>query len=116
MLIGEIQRGITSGVTITPSEVNKYFKDLPKDSLPLIDSELQFSEIVVYPKVTKEEKEIALEKIKAKMEDGILRINVPKIEQKTKTNLQLIRCCIVVGVLEASQIPCYFLHFIPLLA
>jgi peptidyl-prolyl cis-trans isomerase SurA len=65
MLIGEIQRGITSGVTITPSEVNKYFKDLPKDSLPLIDSELQFSEIVVYPKVTKEEKEIALEKIKA---------------------------------------------------
>ncbi|MDA3815459.1 MAG: peptidylprolyl isomerase, partial [Patescibacteria group bacterium] len=65
MLIGEIQRGITSDETITPSEVNKFYRKIPEDSLPLINSELQFSEIVVKPQVTKEEKEIALEKITA---------------------------------------------------
>jgi len=65
MLISQIQNGITEDVKITPSEVNKYYKELNKDSLPLIESELQFSEILAYPKLNKEEKEIALEKITA---------------------------------------------------
>lgn len=64
MLIRQVQSGITENVKITPSEVSKYYKSLSKDSIPRIESELQFAEIVKYPVISKEEKELALEKIK----------------------------------------------------
>ena len=48
---------ITENVGITPLEVKRFFESIPKDSLPEYNAEVEVGEIVVYPKLTKEEKE-----------------------------------------------------------
>lgn len=51
----QMMRGeITSGITVTPAEVKNYYKDLPEDSIPYIDSEVEVSQIVIYPATSEE--------------------------------------------------------------
>lgn len=46
---------ITKGVSITPSEVKRLFRDLPTDSIPMVNSEVIIQEIVKQPKVSLEQ-------------------------------------------------------------
>lgn len=46
---------ITKGISITPSEVKRLFKDLPVDSIPMVNSEVIIQEIVKQPKVSLEQ-------------------------------------------------------------
>jgi peptidyl-prolyl cis-trans isomerase SurA len=55
---------IVDEVRITPKEVKEYFDKIPKDSLPLYESELQIGQIVVYPKASREAEEYALEQLR----------------------------------------------------
>ena len=41
---------ITEGISVTPSEVRAYFKSLPPDSLPYINAEVEYNQILIYPK------------------------------------------------------------------
>ena len=66
MLSEQVKRGITSDIHITPSEVRDYYKSIPKDSIFTVPSEIEYSEIVMEPKVTPEEKAFARDKL-----DGI---------------------------------------------
>lgn len=59
LLSQEMERQITSEVTVTPREVEKFFKSLPEDSIPFINSKLSFQQIVHYPEITLEDKERA---------------------------------------------------------
>ncbi|MBM3403952.1 MAG: peptidylprolyl isomerase [Bacteroidetes bacterium] len=52
----EIQRKITKDVNVTPSEVRSYFKKIPRDSIPLINSEMEIGVISKIPLITEEEK------------------------------------------------------------
>ncbi len=73
MMSEQVKNNITKDVTITPSEVRKYFNSLPKDSIPLISSEYQYSQIIIVPKVSAEEKDYArkkLEGIRKRIVDG----------------------------------------------
>jgi peptidyl-prolyl cis-trans isomerase SurA len=45
---------IISGITVTPAEVKSFYKDLPEDSIPYIDSEVEISQIVIYPSTSDE--------------------------------------------------------------
>ncbi|WP_027421212.1 peptidylprolyl isomerase [Crocinitomix catalasitica] len=54
---------ITSLVTITPKEVEKFYKDLPTDSIPYINSKVSIAQIVIYPDVTEKDQEIARKKL-----------------------------------------------------
>jgi len=45
---------ITSDVKITPSEVRKFYKEVPSDSLPNIDAQVELQQIVVYPPLGEE--------------------------------------------------------------
>jgi len=63
MLSEQVKNNITKDVTITPTEVREYFKALPKDSIPLIGSEYQYSSIIMIPKIQPEEKEFAKHKL-----------------------------------------------------
>ena len=58
--IEQMQAKITEGVTITPREVRAYFENIPKDSLPRINSSVEYGEIIIYPELseTVEQKEI----------------------------------------------------------
>ncbi len=57
MMMETVQNSITADVTITPSEVRKFYRDIPKDSLPLINSEVELMQIVKKPPINPEERE-----------------------------------------------------------
>lgn len=63
LLVGEMQRKITSEVKITPSEVRRFYGSFPKDSLPYFPSEVQVGHIVRLAKVTREEKDKLRERL-----------------------------------------------------
>ena len=52
-----MQGSITAGVKVTPSEVKIYFNNLPKDSLPMIEAEVEISQIVIKPEISHQEKD-----------------------------------------------------------
>ena len=54
---------ITSGVKVTPQEVLKFYNKIPEDSLPLFPEEIYLSQLVVYPKVDKSERERITKKL-----------------------------------------------------
>jgi peptidyl-prolyl cis-trans isomerase SurA len=54
MLMRMMRNEITSGITVTPAEVKDYYKSLPEDSIPFIDSEVEVSQIVIYPSTSDE--------------------------------------------------------------
>ncbi|MDD3107801.1 MAG: peptidylprolyl isomerase [Alistipes sp.] len=45
----EMENSIKSKVTITPGEVEKYYRQLPKDSLPVIPEQYVYAQILRYP-------------------------------------------------------------------
>lgn len=65
LISNKMQAKITQDVSITPLEVKKYFDGYKKDSLPDIPTEFEIGEIVMYPKLTKAEKQKYYDKIDA---------------------------------------------------
>jgi peptidyl-prolyl cis-trans isomerase SurA len=63
LLAEEMQRSITSTIHVTPKDIEEYFKNLPKDSVPYINTKLSFQQIVIFPKITKEDKQITYNKL-----------------------------------------------------
>jgi len=53
-LAEKMQNKILEDVKITPSEVQEYYNKIPKDSLRFYESQLELSEIILYPKANKE--------------------------------------------------------------
>lgn len=49
LLTNTMQANITEDLTITPSDVRSYFRTVPEDSLPYIDAEVEFNQILLYP-------------------------------------------------------------------
>ena len=63
-LVGqEMERIITSEVSISPKEVRDFFNGLPEDSLPYINAQLQLQQIVVYPEVTQADKQKTMDEM-----------------------------------------------------
>ncbi len=63
LLAERMQSKITEKATITPSEVQTFFSNIPKDSLPFFNSEVEIRELVYKPPVNAEEKVKARERI-----------------------------------------------------
>lgn len=57
MTVEEVKRKIAEGVKVTPAEVRNYFKNMPKDSLPLIPTRYEVQIITNTPEVSREERE-----------------------------------------------------------
>lgn len=53
----QMQSKIVDGVKITPTEVKVYYSKTPADSLPFYESEIEVSQIVVFPKANKDVEE-----------------------------------------------------------
>jgi peptidyl-prolyl cis-trans isomerase SurA len=56
LIIQKMQESITAKVKITPSEVKRFFNEIPKDSLPYFSTEVEVGHIVIIPKISKEQK------------------------------------------------------------
>ncbi len=63
LLTEEMQRTIAGEITVTPSEVKKFYKRAPKDSLPLINSQIEIRQIVKIPPFSEEAKLEVREKL-----------------------------------------------------
>ena len=55
-LIEEVQRGIVSGVSATPSDVREFYNSIPKDSIPMVSAQYEIAELVKKPPITLDEK------------------------------------------------------------
>ena len=56
MLQEQVQAKIMENVVVTPKEVKEFYRDIPRDSLPMIDSEYEIVQIVKRPPVSIDEK------------------------------------------------------------
>lgn len=59
----QMKNSITEGVDVTPKEVKNFFNALPKDSIPYINSKITVAQIVLYPQITKADRDKAFKEI-----------------------------------------------------
>lgn len=64
LTVQQMQQSLTSETKVTPADVKAFFKSIPKDSLPYIDSEVQVAQIVKKPPISDEEKQRVKDKLK----------------------------------------------------
>ena len=62
-LASEMREKIIGGVEITPEEVRNFFKSIPKEELPTFGAEMEVAQIVVEPKVSKEDKQKVIDRL-----------------------------------------------------
>lgn len=62
LLAERMQGQITEKATVTPSEVKRFFSNIPKDSLPYFNAEVEIREIIYKPKVNATQREEARRK------------------------------------------------------
>lgn len=70
IMISQIEQKLTGTLSVTPQEVVDFYNSIPKDSLPTIEQEYEFSQIVKIPQISEEEKE----SVKARLNDYRERI------------------------------------------
>ena len=59
LLIQQMQQKVIDRVKVTPAEVKAYFNQIPKDSLPLVPSEIEFAQLTILPKLSEEARSAA---------------------------------------------------------
>lgn len=69
MLAERMKETITENVRVTPHEIEAFFKSLPKDSIPYINTKVTVAQIVLYPKITDADKQKAREKLEGILKD-----------------------------------------------
>lgn len=65
MRVEMAQQSITKDVKITPSEIRKFFREMPQDSIPMVNSEFTIGQIVKKPKVGLAEEIAVKEKLRS---------------------------------------------------
>jgi len=70
MMVENVQQSLTMDIKITPSEVRSFYKEIPQDSLPMINSEVKMAQIVKLPPVNQEE----IERVKNKLQEIRYRV------------------------------------------
>lgn len=70
LLVRKVQNKLTKYVSITPSEVKDFYRNMPEDSLPEIPQQFKIAEITIKPEISHEDKL----KIKEKLRDLRKRI------------------------------------------
>lgn len=72
-LADQMRKKIVENVKITPNEVKAYYDKIPKDSLAFYESELEVSEIVLYPKPNRDVESYVMKELngwKTQVENG----------------------------------------------
>ena len=70
-MVQRMKRKLVEDIAVTPSEVRRYFKDLPQDSLPFIPTEVEVQIIQLTPKIPVEE----LNRVKDELREYTDRVN-----------------------------------------
>lgn len=65
MLTEKMRRQITIDAKVTPSEVQKFYRDIPKEEMPLIPETIEVKQIVINPQIPEEE----IKRVMARLEE-----------------------------------------------
>jgi peptidyl-prolyl cis-trans isomerase SurA len=79
LMMQKMQQKLVGEIKITPSEVRRYFKDLPPDSIPYIPTQVEVQIIVLQPKIPIEE----IEDVKKRLREFTERVNNGEIDFST---------------------------------
>lgn len=74
MLVQRMEDQITKNVKVTPSDIQSYYSSVPPDSIPLISEQIQYSKIVIAPKIREVEKQKVihfLDSIRTRLVSGL---------------------------------------------
>ena len=82
MLAEQMKNKITENLVVTPKDINQFFNDLDKDSVPYINSKISVAHIVIYPEITE------TDKLKAKQELEGYREQIINNERSFKSFLR----------------------------
>lgn len=63
LLSQRMEGKVFADLKVTPAEVRTFFNAIPEDSLPYFNAEVEVGQIVIFPKVAKEQRKLALDKI-----------------------------------------------------
>lgn len=63
MIAQQMQSTITKDITVSPAEVKAFYNSIPQDSLPLINAEVEYAQIIRNVKIGDAEKKAAKEQI-----------------------------------------------------
>ena len=63
MIAQKMLREVTADIEITPTEVRSFYKSFPDDSLPLVNAQVEYAQIVMYPKVSEEATKATIDKL-----------------------------------------------------
>lgn len=73
LLARRMQSQVVNNISVTPSEVKAFFEQIPVDSLPYFNAEVELAELIIKPQITQAAKEAVrtkLREIKGMIEDG----------------------------------------------
>lgn len=70
-LAAMMQSKIVDGIEVTPEEVRQYFNEIPQEERPTFGTELKVAQIVIIPKVSQEEKQKVIDRLKEYKADVI---------------------------------------------
>lgn len=77
--VREVQRSLTKDLKVTPSDVRKYFQQLPADSVPYVPLQVEVQVITFHPTIPRQE----IEDVKSRLRDFTERINKGESEMST---------------------------------
>lgn len=83
LMMQKMQQKLVGEIKVTPSEVRRYFKDLPADSIPYISTQVEVQIIVLQPKIPIEE----IEDIKRRLREFTERVNSGESDFSTLARL-----------------------------
>lgn len=73
LMAREMEYTIANSISVTPREVKDFYASIPADSLPYINTQLSFQQIVIYPEITQDDKQkarVLIEEIRKNVIDG----------------------------------------------
>ena len=82
-IVQQMQQKLIGEIKLTPSEIRKYFNQLPQDSLPTIPTTVEVQIVTMEPKIPFEETDA----IKARLRDFTEQVNAGKMEFSTLARL-----------------------------
>lgn len=77
--IRQVQENLTSDLKVTPSDVRKYFDELPEDSIPYVPTQVEVQIITINPVIPREE----IEDVKARLREYADQVNKGEREFST---------------------------------
>lgn len=75
-LIQQVQANLTSNVQVTPSEVRRYYNNMPEDSIPIVPGQVEVQIITIEPPIPKS----VIEETKDRLRDFADRVNSGKAD------------------------------------